>query len=142
MARATDIRLTDLTTILPTYLVGIPPFMTKPPRRILPLEQIEAHQRDARAANPNAARIDSLRAQARTLHDQAAALTSDEEKYWNIMTVLSSDFDNRAAAAKCMSDNELAEHLLNLFSDHCIGDMDEHILYEVLDRLGYDDENS
>lgn len=115
-----------------TYLHSV----TKP-HRIINQEQAEAHQAAARAANPNATRIESLRAQSRALSEQAAALTSDQERYWNLMAALSSGFDSKVGAAKVMSDQEIGDHLSNLFFEHTHGEMDEAILMEALDRIGW-----
>ncbi len=120
--------------------IHIPP-LTKPTRRILNSEQIAAHQAAARAANPNRLRIDELRAQAKGLFDQAAALTSDEEKYLNILAFLSIDFDSRIAAVKVMSDNELGDHLSNIFFEHATDEMSEAILMEALERIGWEAED-
>lgn len=119
-----------------TYLNSV----TKP-HRIINQEQAEAHQAAARAANPNANRIESLRAQARALHDQASALISDQERYWNLMAALSSGFDSRLAAAKVMSDNELGDHLAALWWESPRGEMEDAILMEALERMGWQPED-
>ncbi len=98
---------------------------------------MEAHQRDARAANPHAHEIVILRARAKALYDEAASLTSDAERYWNLMAALTNDFDSRAGAAKVMSNQELGDHLSNLFYEVPRTDMGDAILMEALERIGW-----
>ncbi len=133
MSRATTSHL-NLTTCQPSHS------LTKPSKRILNPEQIEAHQAAARAANPNRARIDELRAEISRLSSEISRLTSDDEKYLNILLFLSGGFDSRVAAAKVMSDQEIGEHMSNLFFEHCKADLDEAILMEALERLGWQPE--
>lgn len=114
--------------------------LTKTPKRIINSEQTEAHLAAARAANPNRERIDQLREQISQLSTEISRLTSDNEKYLNILLYLSGGFDNRVAAAKVMSDVEIAAHMAELFFPHCKADIDEAILMEALERLGWQPE--
>lgn len=111
-------------------------------KRIVNAEQLEAAREAARAANPNLARIDDLRAQIATLSREVGALVSDDEKYCNLMLFLSKDFDSRSAAVRVMSDGEIADHLFGLFIDHAEDEISEAILDEAMARLGHswDDE--
>lgn len=105
--------------------------------RIINHEQVEAHKEAARLRNPHLNRIESLRAQIKALSDEMSSLISDEEKYYNLLTFLSTDFDSRVAAVKVMTDAELADHLGELFFQHTKTEVDEAILMETLDRLGH-----
>lgn len=101
---------------------------------ILNTEQLEAKRDAARAANPNRAKLDALWAQRLDLANQIHALTSDAERYYNLLYMLA-DTDEKAAMAKCMTDNELGAHLIGLCPTH--NEMDQAIVDEVLTRLGY-----
>ncbi len=116
--------------------------LTKPKRRIINAEQLQAHLETAKARNPNREKIESLKTQARALFDEAAALTSDDEKYYNLLSLLSTDFDSHAAAAKCMEPRELGDHLTNLLWDHLKTPMSEAIFMEVLERIGWADDET
>lgn len=114
--------------------------MTKS-RRILTAEQIEAHREEARLKNPNKEVIDELRKKVKDISIQIGELTSDEEKYCNILLFLCKDFDSKKAAVKVMTNQELGSHLANLFYTHVNNEVDESILNEALERLGYDPES-
>jgi len=111
--------------------------MTK--KFIINAEQIDAHRESARLCNPNRAKIEELKAQANAIWAQISPLISEDEKYYNLMMGLAT-FDEKEAAVKCMENNELCEHLANLFFDKTEGELDEAILSEALERLGYNTE--
>lgn len=111
--------------------------MTKPSRYILNAEQISAHREAARLRNPNAKEIESLRAEIAALSARISGLISEDEKYLNILSALSEDFDSRTAAVKCMEDAEIADHLGELFFEHTRTEVDEAILTEAMTRLGW-----
>lgn len=117
--------------------------MTKRPLHILNQEQVEAHREAAREANPNKAKIDELREQMSSLSQEISKLVSDDEKYYNILMFLSKDYDSRKAAVSLMSNQEIGEHMSHLFFEHTKGEIDETILMEALERLGWkpDDED-
>jgi hypothetical protein len=114
--------------------------MTKP-KRILSQEQIEAYREDARRRNPNREKIDGIRDEIKKLSGHISELTSDDEKYCNLLMFLSKDFDSRIAATKVMSNQEIGSHLASLFYPMVSNEIDEAILSEALDRLGYDPES-
>lgn len=113
--------------------------MTK--QLILNKEQLEARRQDVRRSNPNLSRIKEIDDDIRLLSNERAGLISDDEKYLNLMTWMAEDFDSKVAAVKCMDSPELADHLGNLFFEYTSTELDEAILTEAMNRLGWEPED-
>ena len=99
-------------------------------------EQIEAKQVDARNANPNKKEIEEIYKQIKILYSKISLLLSEDEKYLNILNWFANTTEKRAAAS-LMSNKELGYHFISIFSEHLMGQMDDAIFEEVLNRIGY-----
>lgn len=107
-------------------------------------EQCEARRQELRAANPHKEKIAEIQTKILELATEKADLISNEEKYLNLMLMLA-PFDNKPLAVSFMSNQELGDHLSSLFFDKTENDLDEAILIETLNRIGWkmedEDEN-
>lgn len=106
------------------------------PKYIINIEQIEAMQDDAANKNPNKDKIVELRVQSKKITDEIMSLMSPQEKWTNLMLALAT-FDNKDKAVSFMSNQELGDHVYNLFSEYCCNSLDSAILDELLKRVGY-----
>lgn len=105
-------------------------------KRFISAEQVEAHLADAHKANPNRVRIEQLYQQMDIIRSEIGRLTTEQELYYSLINMVAQTNEKRAMV-KCMSDNELGVHIIELFMGHLHNDMDQAIFDEMLDRIGY-----
>lgn len=109
--------------------------MTKP-KYIINTEQVEAMQSAAANKNPNKEKIAELKKKASDISSEIFSLMSPDEKWTNLMLALAS-FDDKDAAVSFMSNQELGDHMYNLFAQYTCNSLDSAILDETLKRLGW-----